>query len=80
MAEIENWRELETFAHNITWLRKHYGISKKRMSFLLGISVRSLNRIENGDVPLGLRVNIFFNVYKHFGILPNQQLGQRFGE
>ena len=56
------------FFHNIVWLRKHYGISKKRMAELLGIGLWSLNKIEKGIIPPRLDVHILFAVSKQFGI------------
>ena len=56
------------FLHNIAWLRKHYGISKRRMAELLGIGLWSLNKIEKGEIPPRLDAHIIFAVSKHFGI------------
>lgn len=42
---------LQTFAHNVAWLRNHYGLSKSEMARIMGIGVSSLNRIEKGEIP-----------------------------
>lgn len=52
-------RQLENFVHNVVWLRKHYGISKKKMAEILGIGVASLNKIEDGFLPPKIGINIF---------------------
>ena len=39
-----NHIELENFAHNVVWLRKHYGISKKKMAQLLNGTCADMDR------------------------------------
>lgn len=73
-------KEIENFLHNVKWLRKHYGLSKKRMAELLKISIKTLNKIENGELPPKLSSNILLNIYYYFGIRPNEQVGQRLGD
>lgn len=70
-------KEWENFVYNVTWLRKHYGISKKKMAALLGIGVGSINKIENGELPPKLSIDIIFNIQSCFGIHPKDQVGQR---
>ena len=67
-------KELENFMYNVVQLRKYYGISKKRMAELLGISIGSLNKIENGEFPPKLSVEVIFNIHNIFGIHPKIQL------
>ncbi len=69
--------QLVNFAHNVSRLRKQYGLSKKEMVKLLEISVYSLNKIENGELPLNIGVKILFNVKKHFGINIKDQLEKK---
>ena len=71
---------MEAFAHNIRWLRKKYGLSKKKMAELLGIGLWSLNRLERGEIPPRMTIDILFAVQKHFGISPSAQLEKRLGE
>lgn len=78
--ETYNDRQLENFAHNVTWLRQYYGISKKRMAQLLKISINSLTRLESGEVPPKMSALILLHVYKHFGIRPSDQFGSRLGD
>lgn len=72
--------ELEVFAHNIVWLRKHFRLSKKRMAELLGIGLWSLNQIERGVVPPRLTVAVLFMVQRQFGISPNMLFNRLFEE
>ena len=58
------------FFHNIVQLRKNRGLSKKQMSNLLGIGLWSLNKLEKGEIPPKMDVNIIFKISKHFHISP----------
>ncbi len=64
-------------SHNIKWLRKHHGISKKRMAQIMGIGIGSLNQLERGSVPQRLTVTVLFAIEDHFGIAPPELLGKR---
>ncbi len=70
--------ELENLLYNIVWLRKHYNLSKNKMAKILGISVYSLNKIENGVFPPKLTVKIFENLQTHFNIHPKNIFERRF--
>ena len=71
VSELHN--SFAIFLHNIVWLRKHYGISKKRMAKMLGIGLCSLNKLEKGEIPPRMDVHIIFAVSKQFGISPAEQ-------
>ena len=73
-------REEQNFLHNIAWLRKHHGLSKKRMAEVLGVGVGSLNKIENGEMPSRLGVRVFLRIYAYFGIRPKDLTEQRLEE
>ena len=59
------------FCENVKYLRAKYKLTKKEMSNILGISVRSLNLIEQEIIPPRLRCDIIFNLYDKFGITPS---------
>lgn len=42
-------KELKNITHNIAWLRKKNNFTKRQMALLLGISVKSLSKIEKGE-------------------------------
>lgn len=69
--------KLRTLAYNIAALRKQHHLSKAAMARLLQISVHTLTRLEQGDVPHTLGISILINTYEHFGVLPSVLLGQR---
>ncbi len=56
---------------NIKDLREFYGISKKSMSKLLGISTKSLTILENGYIPKRMSVNIIIRICNIFNIMPS---------
>ena len=62
--------EIDIFLKNISCLRKHNKLSKRKMAEILGIGVKSLNKIENGELPPRIGVNVFFKIEKNFGISP----------
>ena len=59
---------IETFLHNVTWLRKYYGLSKKEMAKKLKIGIETLNKIERGELPPGLKIDVLYHIRKVFGI------------
>lgn len=70
---------IEIFLHNVIWLRKHYGLSKKEMAKKLGISVWMLNKIEKGELPPRLAIDVLFCIYKEFGVFMSDIVTVRLG-
>jgi len=66
--------------HNLCWLRKKYGISQKLMAELLGISLYSLRRLEQGFLPETVGVEILFCIHKHLGIDPGDFISHPFSK
>ena len=64
---------LNNFMRNITELRLQNGLSKRQMAALLGVSVRTITRLERGDFPPNLSVNMVFRIQKHFGVTAADQ-------
>ena len=73
---MHNTDELTLFMKNVSALRKSYGYTKSRMANILGISVKTLNKIEACEFPSRLTVNIIYNLHKHFGILPKNMFAE----
>ena len=78
--EDENRLQLENLICNIVFLRKHFGISRKRMAKLLGIGVTTLQKLEQGILSPRLGVDIFFHIQRNFGIAPVTILTRRLEE
>ena len=70
---------IDIFLQNIIWLRKHYGLSKKEMAKKLGISRWSLNKIERGELPSNLKIDVLFCIRKEFGVFMSDVLSVRLG-
>ena len=58
MENTSSKTAFENLSHNIIWLRKHHGYSKRKMAELLGIGLWSLNRLERFEIPPKLTVDI----------------------
>ncbi len=65
--------EINNFINNIAFLREKNGLSKKERANVLNISIYTLNKIERGELPEKLSVEIVFNLQKHFKISPEKQ-------
>ena len=48
--------QVANLCHNIAYLRRRHGLTKKEMALTLGIGVRSLSLIEDGRLPRNLRL------------------------
>ena len=66
----------ENFMRNIAWLRKRYGISKKKMAELLGVGVGTVNKLERGEFPPRLSVSVMYNIWRHFHIGATEQFSR----
>jgi len=79
MNRIRN-KELENFFFNVAWLRRKHGLSKKQMSNMLKIGVKTLTLLEHGTLPPRLSSEIFFRIQACFGLSPVEQLTKRMEE
>lgn len=73
VSETEEWKNL---VNNIVFLRQKYNIPKKRMAELLGIGIGTLNKIERGELPSKLSLEIVFNIQEYFGVEPKDIVGK----
>lgn len=69
-----NQSEWKIFSYNVRFIRMRYNIPKKEMAKKLGIGIKSLDKIEDGEMPQRLSVEIFFRIRNIFGIQPKKQL------
>ena len=67
---MHNDKLLAVFCANIRYLRKSRGLTQQQMAQLLHISVGYVRRLERGEVPPRLTVEILQYVYISFGISP----------
>lgn len=81
MANQESRDEAyDILMENITWLRKAHDLSKTEMAKLLHISVRSLNRMEQGEFPPRTNTNVLFRIQYAFGVHPAELLSRKLGK
>ena len=66
----ETGEELRHFMRNVAFLRAEHGLSKREMAKRLGISVRTLNELEQGRFPARLGASVIYNIYREFGVRP----------
>ena len=64
---------IKNFMQNITDLRKQNGLSKRQMAKLLGVSVRTITRLEKGELPPNLSIKTVFRIQTHFGVAAKDQ-------
>ncbi|MBQ4602685.1 MAG: helix-turn-helix transcriptional regulator [Clostridia bacterium] len=72
--------EFENITHNIAWLRKKNNITKKQMALLLGMSVRSLSKIEKGVSCRKLNLNTVFDIMCLFNVSADELFNTRLGD
>ena len=70
---MKNSNEIETFLYNIAYLRKHNGLSKRKMAKILHISTSTLNKIESGVLPPRISANVIWRIKVHFEVNPDKQ-------
>lgn len=80
MKSDDSIKAFAFLSYNILWLRRHYGISKKKMASLLGIGLWSLNKIERGELPQRLSIEVLFTIRNQFGVLPSELFSQKLGD
>ncbi|MBQ8684111.1 MAG: helix-turn-helix transcriptional regulator [Clostridia bacterium] len=70
-------QEEANFLHNLAVLRCRHGLSKKQMATILKISIKTLNKIEQGIQPPRLGVEVIFEAMMHFHIPAAALFAQR---
>lgn len=56
------------FLQKCNRIKKENGYSKKRMAEICGVSVASINKLENNIIPQNMTLDIVVRLQKHFGI------------
>ena len=70
MSNAQTEQEMRWFMENVRALRKRHGLSKEKMARLLHIGVGSLSKIESGQMPPRMTVEVVFNIQDHFRLSP----------
>ena len=77
MSASLNRQLCDNLIHNLITLRRQYGLTKKGMARLLGISLYSLNTLEAGRIPAQLGIEMLFRAQARFDISLRDLFGQR---
>lgn len=64
--------ELQLLCNNIRKLRLKNGLSQKQMAKHLHIGTESLRKMERGEIPPRMGVNLIFYTCKYFGVTIRQ--------
>ncbi len=68
---------IQIFSHNIKFLREKNNLSKNQMRKILGITSKSLEKIENGILPPKLSANVVFKVQNYFDVPASVVVGEK---
>lgn len=63
-------------SHNMIWLRRKHGLSKKQMAKRLGIGIGTLNALERGELPPRMGVSVLYAIHDSLGTAPSLLLTQ----
>ena len=61
-------KDIEILTKNIKWIREKNDISKKKMSEILNIGIKSLNKLEEGILPPRMSAKVLFRLQEKFKI------------
>ena len=64
--------DVQILCQNIKFLRQKHNLSKTQMSQILGVSIKTLNRLEDGFLPPRISCELIFRIQRQFGIQPRQ--------
>ena len=64
--------DLQLFCENVVYIRKKYRITLTSMARRLHTTVATLKRIENGEMPKKVTVEMLINVCQSFGYRPSE--------
>lgn len=73
-------QEFEYFCENVKFLRQRASLSQKEMARIMKVSVKTLSRIEHGELPLRLGVEVAMRLCSRFCVSADQLLFQRLAE
>ena len=78
MSASRSEDQLANFVHNVAVLRRRHRLSKRAMAKILHISPRTLNLMEAGQVPPGLKVDTIYHLAAFVHISVPELLRHRF--
>ena len=67
---------MKNLAHNLSWIRKTYGLSQHDMAKMLGIGKAGLHALEHETIPPRLTIDFLFRIKEQFDITPSVMFEQ----
>ena len=71
---------MEYLSHNVLYLRKKHNITKRKMAKILGVGIKTLNKVEKGILPPRLSVEFLFRIKENFGTSLKNQISVKIDE
>ena len=73
----KNNEELENLCRNLKWLRIQKGVSVKELSKETGVFIRTLERLEEGELSQRFTVECFFRLCGYYQVGSNKLLKEK---
>ncbi len=73
MKSNDTENEIKIFLKNIAVLRHLNSLTKNEMAKILKIGIVEVEKIERGELPPSITIEVIFEIHKHFGINPKDQ-------
>lgn len=68
----QQWRLF--FCKNVSYLRQFNSLSRTAMARIMGLTVKTLDRIKEGDIPQRTNIKALYNLHRYFGLSPQDLL------
>ena len=68
--------EIAIFCANLKCLREKKGLTRREMASCLDIGVETLKRLERGEIPPRVSIEVILRASKVFGLHPKELFGQ----
>lgn len=65
------------FCANVRYLRRREGLSRTAMAKQIGVTGKTLDAFEAGEIPPRSSVRVLFNISRAFGVDPDLLVGAR---
>ena len=69
---MENSKDIVIFCQNVKILRERNGLSRKEMAEIMGIGLKSLDKLEQNILPSRITVSAIKRLSQYFKIKPHE--------
>ena len=67
-------KETAVLSANVKYLRAHYHLTKAEMAGIMGVCLKTLSTLENGEMPKKLKCDALIRLSTHFHLPVNDLL------